>query len=62
MSFYSQKGWLLSPAFDLNPTVDKDGLALNIDTDNNALDISLAKDVGAYFQLTDKEMNAIIKK
>ena len=54
------RGWILSPAFDINPSVDKEGLALNIDTHNNALDSELAKSVGEYFQLTDVEMNAII--
>jgi serine/threonine-protein kinase HipA len=56
----TDKGWILSPAFDINPSVDKDGLALNIDTNNNALDFGLAKSVGEYFQLTEVEMNSII--
>jgi len=58
----SDKGWVLSPAYDINPSIDKDGLALNIDTQNNALDIELAKSVGEYFQLTDIEMNSIISE
>jgi serine/threonine-protein kinase HipA len=53
-------GWRLSPAFDINPSIDKDGLALNIDIDKNALDIALAKSVGEYFRLSEKEMNVII--
>lgn len=53
-------GWILSPAFDLNPSVDKTGLALNIDMDNNALDFDLARSVGEYFQLNKKEMDSII--
>jgi len=53
-------GWILSPAFDINPSVDKEGLALNIDTHNNALDFELAKSVGEYFQLREAEMNTII--
>lgn len=56
------KGWVLSPAYDLNPSVDKDGLALNIDTDNNALDLELAKEVGPYFRLNENEMKEIIEK
>jgi serine/threonine-protein kinase HipA len=54
------KGWRLSPAYDLNPSIDKNGLALNIDMDNNALDIELAKSVGPFFRLGDKEMNHIL--
>jgi serine/threonine-protein kinase HipA len=37
-------------------------LALNIDTDNNALDFELAKRVGEYFQLTNSEMDSIIRE
>ena len=55
-------GWILSPAYDLNPSIEKDGLALNIDTDNNALDFELAKSVGQYFRLNEKQMKTIIKE
>ena len=41
-------GWILSPAFDIIPSVDKDDLALYIDTHNNELDFELAKTVGEY--------------
>ena len=41
-------GWILSTAFDINPSVDKDGFALNINTHNNELDFELAKNVGEY--------------
>ena len=56
------KGWILSPAFDINPSIDKIGLALNIDMHNNVLDFDVAKSIGEYFQLTDKEMDTILKK
>ncbi len=56
----NDKGWMLSPAYDLNPSIDKDGLALNIDMHNNALDFDLAKSVGEYFRLNDRQMNSII--
>ena len=56
----TQNGWILSPAFDVNPSIDKNGLALNIDTDDNALDFELAKSVGEFFQLTGTEMETII--
>lgn len=53
-------GWCLSPAYDLNPSIDKGGLQLNIDIANNALDFKLAKSVGEYFQLKNTEMDQII--
>ena len=58
----TKEGWILSPAYDLNPSIDKDGLSLNIDTDNNALDFELAKSVGIYFRLNETEMNSIISE
>lgn len=56
----NEKGWELSPAYDLNPSIEKDGLALNIDMDDNALDFELAKSVGEFFRLSEGEMGAII--
>ena len=56
----SEEGWHLSPAFDVNPSIDKQGLALNIDTDNNALDFELARSVGEFFMLDTLSMDKII--
>jgi len=58
----SNKGWRLSPAYDINPSIDKYGLALNIDMDNNALDFDLAKSVGKYFMLNSKQMEEILEQ
>src|SRR5699024_3870719 len=48
-------GWELSPAYDLNPSIDKDHLSLNIDEEDSSLDLELAKGVGEYFRLTETE-------
>ncbi|MFC4510200.1 type II toxin-antitoxin system HipA family toxin [Flavobacterium buctense] len=58
----TKEGWILSPAYDLNPSIDKDGLALNIDTDNNDLDFELAKSVGEYFRLSTTQMETILQE
>jgi serine/threonine-protein kinase HipA len=58
----TEKGWILSPAFDLNPSIEKYGLALNIDTENNALDFDLAKSIGEYFHLSPHQMEQIINE
>lgn len=58
----NNEGWALSPAYDLNPSIDKDGLALNIDMDNNALDFELAKSVGVFFRLNQSEMDNILNE
>lgn len=55
-----KNGWSLSPAYDLNPSIDKAGLGLNIDTDNNDLDFDLARSVGDFFQLVPPQMEMII--
>lgn len=58
----TSKGWRLSPAFDLNPSIEKDRLSLNIDMDNNALDLGLAKSVGIFFRMSPKEMGEIVEE
>ncbi len=58
----SKKGWRLSPAYDINPSIDKDGLALNIDTESNDLDFDLAKSVGEFFMLKDNQMDDILNQ
>ena len=56
------KGWRLSPAYDINPSIDKNGLALNVDTNGNALDFELAKSTGEFFMLNDHQMSLIIEE
>lgn len=58
----TDKGWTLSPAYDVNPSIEKNGLSLNIDMDDNALDFDLAKSVGDYFRLSEEEMNTILNE
>ncbi len=58
----SDNGWRLSPAFDVNPSIDKQGLALNIDTDNNTLDFDLVRSVGEFFMLDTALMDIIISE
>lgn len=57
-----ENGWRLSPAYDINLSIDKEGLALNIDTTDNALSFELAKSVGIFFQLNNQQMNEIINE
>lgn len=56
------KGWTLSPAYDLNPSIDRNGLSLNIDLENNGLDLEIVKSVGEYFRLTPNKMEKIISE
>lgn len=58
----NKTGWQLSPAYDINPSIDKEGLSLNIDSNTNSLDLELAKSVGEYFQLNENRMDDILKE
>lgn len=55
-----EKGWRLSPAFDINPSIDKDHLSLNIDSTDNSLNLDQARLVGEYFALDPAGMNLIV--
>ncbi|MGX3020404.1 type II toxin-antitoxin system HipA family toxin [Ursidibacter sp. B-7004-1] len=55
----SSKGWILSPAYDLNPTRSSQGLHLNITDRDNRLDYRLAFDVAEFFQLTPAQATTI---
>ncbi|HEY4350993.1 MAG TPA: HipA domain-containing protein [Paraburkholderia sp.] len=46
-----EKGWTLSPAFDMNPTADAHGLKLNISEADNAMELELAFEVAPYFRV-----------
>lgn len=54
--------WRLSPAYDINPSIDKSGLSLNIDMHYNDLDFDLAKSVGEYFKLNNIQTSKIINE
>ena len=48
---YHHGGWLLSPAYDINPVTPANGLHLNISDSDNSLDYNLAMEVIEFFQL-----------
>jgi len=48
---YHQGGWLLSPAYDINPVTPAGGLHLNINEDDNSLNYELALEIIDLFQL-----------
>lgn len=55
-------GWVLSPAFDINPVINGDGLKLNISETDNAQDLDLVKEVAEYFRIKSDRANEIIKE
>jgi serine/threonine-protein kinase HipA len=56
------KGWVLSPAFDINPIPLSTGLSLNISEQGNALDPDLAREVAEKFRVNEKKREPIINK
>jgi len=57
-----ERGWTLSPAYDLNPQPYGSGLALNINESSNALDLDLAMDVAEYFRLSSDQASRHLKQ
>lgn len=49
---YNKGGWILSPAYDINPVHTGSGLHLNITDLSNQLDYNLALEIIDFFQLT----------
>jgi serine/threonine-protein kinase HipA len=57
----TSQGWILSPAFDMNPVETGTGLKLNISENDNALDFDLALSVCEYFRLKRSRAEEIIQ-
>ena len=57
----SEKGWLLSPAYDINPNEYGKGLSLAITETDNSLDLDTAMEVAGYFRLSDDKAAQIIQ-
>ncbi|MBC7889190.1 MAG: type II toxin-antitoxin system HipA family toxin [Ferruginibacter sp.] len=55
-------GWILSPAYDINPNEFGKGLSLNISEHDNSLDLDLALEVANFFRLSQQDANQIIKE
>ncbi len=54
------KGWSLSPAYDMNPVAHGDGLVLNISETDNTQDVALVLDVAEYFRVKPKRAKQIL--
>lgn len=56
------QGWILSPAYDINPVYHGRGLTLNISNTDNSLDIDLAYSVAKYFRVSEKKATTIVSE
>jgi serine/threonine-protein kinase HipA len=50
----------LSPAFDINPVSNGDGLKLNISETDNSQDLDLVRDIANYFRIKPDKAEKII--
>ena len=58
----TDRGWMLSPAYDINPNEDGHGLSLNISETSNDLNLDLAMDVHEYFRIDKQKAKYIMEK
>lgn len=58
----NQKGWILSPAFDINAEERREGLKLNISETDNSQDLGLARNVAKYFRINPARAEQIIQE
>jgi serine/threonine-protein kinase HipA len=58
----SDRGWVLSPAYDMNPVATAGGLSLNISKEDNSQDLELAKSVALYFRVEKERAATIIQE
>ncbi len=56
----TEKGWILSPAFDINPNEYGAELSLNISLDDNSLSLDVPLEVIEFFRLGKKQGKKII--
>jgi len=55
-------GWVLAPAYDMNPVANGNGLKLNISETDNSQDLELAKDVAQFFRIKLDRASEIIQE
>jgi serine/threonine-protein kinase HipA len=58
---FEKRGWVLSPAFDINPAAGGTGLSLSISEHDNSLNLDCAREVAPYFQMETHDVESTIK-
>jgi len=56
----AEHGWLLAPAYDVNPVPDVAGLTLNITETDNTQDLTLVREVARAFRISKRRADEII--
>jgi len=57
-----KEGWMLSPLYDVNPSIYGDTLSLNVDSDSNLIDFNLALSVAKMFDLSETQAIGELKE
>ena len=57
----TERGWILSPAYDINPVETGTGLSLNVSKSDNSLELDLALEVAPYFRVSEKRAKEIME-
>ena len=57
-----KEGWILSPLYDVNPSIYGDTLSLNVDSDSNLIDFNLALSVAKMFDLSETQAIGELKE
>ena len=55
------KGWILSPLYDVNPVPYGDELSLNVDEDDNSINIELAVQTAVRFGISKSDAEAYVE-
>lgn len=58
----AEKGWKLSPLYDVNPVPYGDTLALNVDSYDNSISIELAVEAAEYFDIKINDAESITEE
>ncbi len=58
----TEGGWILSPAYDINPVETGTGLKLNISDEDNSLNLDLAINVCEFFRLSNERAIEIVNE
>lgn len=59
---FTNRGWLLSPLYDVNPVPYGDELSLNVNEDDNRISLELVLSVAPRFGITDEQAAVYAEK
>ena len=54
-------GWILSPAFDVNPNIYGNALSLNVSNDDNSINFELAIETAQYYGICNQDAKMIVE-